>query len=454
MASYTSLANQHLDRPNGSANLNVRHAFADSATARSISADVDYARYRTSRLLDLATYFDAPPQPSMLLTGDQLTTLSIGTGRIDYSQPLPHRARLEAGAKVTQVVTNSDALFGFSMGGAPTTVRNISYPFRYRENVNAAYVNLRGATTKTTLQAGLRAEQTNMRSDTAGLLVRDQRYFQLFPSVLVQYTLSKSHALALSVARRIDRPIYSQLNPQRFYVEATSYIAGSPELRPMTSYNFELTHTYKGKYSVALAYARTTMPIVTAILPAPNGARTVVNQTVNMDTQNFYTLSLTAPLDLTKWWTLYANALVYYNNYQGTLSGTVINRGRLACNLTANSSFTLPHGWTADVTSLYESREVAFSQTLSHRGQVALGLQKSLWNKQGTLRLSATDIFYTTPLRVTTAYDNFSETFYQRYDLRVITAALTYRFGNGKVAAARKRAAGADEELRRAGGGQ
>jgi hypothetical protein len=452
MASYTSVANQHLNRPNGSANLNVRHAFADSATARSISADVDYAHYRTSRLLDLATYFDAPPQPTMLLTGDQLTTLSIGTGRVDYSQPLPRRARLEAGAKVTQVATSSEALFGFAAGGVAKPVPSISYPFRYRENVNAAYVNLRGATARTTLQAGLRAEQTNMRSDTAGVLVSDQHYFQLFPSVLVQHTLSKSHALAFSVARRIDRPSYAQLNPQRFYVEATSYIAGSPYLLPMTSYNFELTHTYKGKYNVTLAYAHTTMPIVTAILPAPNGARTVVNQTVNMDTRNFYTLNLAAPLDLTKWWTFEAIVLVYYNNYQGTLSGTAINRGRLACNLTANSSFTLPHGWTADVTSLYESREVAFSQTLSHRGQVSLGLQKSLWNKQATLRLSAADIFYTTPLRVTTAYDNFSETFYQRYDLRVVTAALTYRFGNGKVAAARKRAAGADEEIRRAAG--
>jgi ferric enterobactin receptor len=451
LASYSSVANQDLSRPNGSANLNVRHAFADSATARSLSADLDYAHYRTSRLLDLYTYFDAPTQTTARLTGDQLTTLSIGTGRLDYSQPLPHRARLEAGAKVTEVATTSDALFGFGMGGANAPVRSISYPFSYRENVNAAYVNLRGATAKTTVQAGLRAEQTNMRSDTAGVLVGEQNYFQLFPSVLVQHTLSKNHALALSLTRRIDRPSYGQLNPQRFYVEATSYIAGSPYLQPQTSYNFELTHTYKSKFSVALAYARTARPMVNAVLPALSGARTVVNQAVNLDVENFYSLNLTAPLDLTKWWTLYAVALVYYNNYQGTLSGTTLNTGRLACNLTANSSFMLPHGWTAEITSLYESRDVAYSQTLSDRGQVALGLQKSLWNKQGTLRLSATDIFYTTPLRVTSTYDNFSESFYQRYDLRVITAALTYRFGNGKVAAARKRTAGAEEELRRAG---
>ena len=80
------------------------------------------------------------------------------------------------------------------------------------------------------------------------------------------------------------------------------------------------------------------------------------------------------------------------------------------------------------------------------------GLLKSFWNKQGSLRLSATDIFFTNPARFTSTFINFRETFYKREDLRVVTATLTYRFGNGKVAAARKRAAGAEDELRRAGG--
>jgi ferric enterobactin receptor len=56
------------------------------------------------------------------------------------------------------------------------------------------------------------------------------------------------------------------------------------------------------------------------------------------------------------------------------------------------------------------------------------------------------------PTRVASTYDNFTENYYRREDTRVVTAAFTYRFGNGKVAAARRRAAGAEEELRRATG--
>jgi ferric enterobactin receptor len=454
-----SRAEQDVKRPNGSVNLNLRHAFADSATARVISADADYARYGNSRQLKLVTLHDMQAQSPTELIGDQTSTLSIGTAKVDYSQPLPHRTRLDAGAKAAQVVSDNDILFINRTGINPTdytytVLTDISQSFRYRENVNAAYVSLRGAVAKTTLQAGLRGEQTNIRSELGGTTVRDQHYFQLFPNVLVQHTLNKNNALALSVARRIDRPSYLQVNPLRVYLDATSYSSGNYNLMPQTSYNFEVSHTYKGKFTTALAYARVDRPFVIAQLPSSDGGRVVVSRYVNLSTQNFYTLTLTAPLELTKAWTLYANVLAYYDQYQGNLNGTSLDRGQLSCNLTANNSFVLPHGWTAELNGLYESRNVGGFQLIRDRGQVSAAVQKIFWNKQATFRLNATDIFYTTPLRVTSTYDNFIETFYLRQDLRVFTAAFTYRFGNNKVAAARKRAAGAEEEMRRAAGGQ
>ncbi|MGY3087091.1 ferric enterobactin receptor [Hymenobacter sp. UYAg731] len=445
---YSATVAQDINRPNGSANLNLRHAFADSATAASLTVDADYARYHTTRLMVLNTYFDAPALPSTLLTGDQRNNLSIGAAKVDFSMPLPRRIRLEAGAKVTRVQTDNAAIF-WSDGAFNSALSN---SFQYRENVNAAYVTLSRAAAKTTWQAGLRAEQTNTQADFAGEASRERHYLNLFPSATVQRTLSARHALGLAVARRIDRPNYAQLNPLRAYLDATSYSAGNPDLVAQTSYSAELTHTYRQKFVTALAYARTHQPIVNVVQPAPDGGRLVVNRNVNLNTLHNYSLTLTAPLELRKWWTVYANGTVYYARYVGSLAGTALDRGQLACTLTANNSFTIPGGWSAEVTGLYESREVYGFEVIRPRSQVSAGLQKSIWNKQGTLRLNAADIFYTTPLRITSTYDNFVETFYTRQDTRVVTAAFTYRFGNSKVAAARKRAAGADEELRRAAG--
>lgn len=67
---------QDLRQPSGSANLNFRHNFTDSATARSISVDADFARYGTTRLLGLTTRYETPVQPSNLLSGDQRNTLA------------------------------------------------------------------------------------------------------------------------------------------------------------------------------------------------------------------------------------------------------------------------------------------------------------------------------------------------------------------------------------------
>ena len=450
---YRSTTDQDVRRPSGAANVNFRHALADSANAPALSADADVARYRTTRLLALTTAFEQPARADARLDGDQRSVLDIAAVKADFSQPLPRRTRLDAGVKATRVASDNDVVFTRTANGQREVDPAISNRFRYDENVNAAYVSLRRVTAAATVQAGLRAEQTNTRARLSGGAADVERHYtQLFPSVAVQRALNARHALSFSLARRIDRPSYAQVNPLRSYLDATSYRAGNPELRAQTSYNAEVSHTFRQKFTTALSYARTDLPIVRVEQPAPDGNRLVVNRDVNLRAQGFYALTLTAPLDLTKWWTLYVNALVYYNHFQGDLAGTALDRGRLAGNLTLNNSFTLPHGWAADANAFYESREVFGFEYLRARGQVSAGLQKSLWNKQGSLRLNVTDLLYTTPLRVTSIYDNFSESFRSRQDTRVVTAAFTYRFGNGKVAAARKRAAGAEEELRRAAG--
>jgi ferric enterobactin receptor len=358
---------------------------------------------------------------------------------------------------VTQVRSDNNLVFNNTTNGATTLVEAISNRFRYHENVNAAYVSLHGSVAQTTLQAGLRAEQTNtlaeLASATSGAITDSRgHYLQLFPSLTLERALNERHALAFAFARRLDRPSYLQLNPLRTYADATYYRSGNPFLTPQTSYNFELTHTYKGKFSTGLAYARTTQPFMTVTQPSPDGGRVVVITDVNLSTQHFYTLTLTVPLELTKWWSIYANELFYYNRFVGSLAGTNLDRGRFACNLGLNNSFTLPHGWTADLNGLYESREAFGFNIIRSRGQVSAGIQKSMWGKKGSLRLNMTDIFYTTPIRTISTYNNFVENSLQRQDLQIATMSFTYRFGNSKVAAARKRAAGADEEIRRAAG--
>ena len=132
----------------------------------------------------------------------------------------------------------------------------------------------------------------------------------------------------MALARRVDRPNYGQLNPLRNYVDPISYRAGNPGLVAQTSYSVELTHTYRQKFIAALAYARTDQPLVNAVQPSPDGGRLVVNQDVNLTTQDYVALTLTAPLEPAKWWTLYANGVFYYSRFRGSLAGTALDQGQ------------------------------------------------------------------------------------------------------------------------------
>ena len=452
LSRYNSVTAQNIDRPSGSANLNLRHALADSANAAAFAFDADYGRYRTTRLLAQQADYIEPQPTSNLLDGDQRSDLSIGALKLDFSQPLPYRTRLDAGVKATRVRSDNTVVFFNTTNGITAFNPLISKNFRYAENVNAAYVSVRAAKAQTTVQAGLRAEQTNTRAAFGGEAAHERHYTQLFPSVSVQRTLGTRHALGLALARRIDRPSYGQLNPLRFYVDPVSYRAGNPDLVAQTSYSAELTHTYRLKFVAALAYARTDQPIVSAVQPSPDGGRLVVNQDVNLTAQDYLALTLTAPLEPAKWWTLYANGVFYYTRFRGHLAGTALDQGQPACQLSASNTFNLPHGWSGELTGAFQSGEIWGFERSTARGQVGVGLLKNFWNKQGSLRLSAADIFYTSPVSATSTFVNFRETFSRREDLRVATATFSYRFGNGKVAAARKRAIGAEDELRRAGG--
>ncbi|WP_262888631.1 outer membrane beta-barrel family protein [Hymenobacter sp. HDW8] len=119
-------------------------------------------------------------------------------------------------------------------------------------------------------------------------------------------------------------------------------------------------------------------------------------------------------------------------------------------NVSSNSTFSFGHGWTADLSGTYLAPERYGYERLRARGQIGVGLQKQLWANKATVKLSATDLLYTSPVRSTYAYANFEDTFFNRQDTRVMTLSFTYRFGNDKLAPIRRRQSGAEDEKRRA----
>ena len=442
-----------LRTPNVAATLSLRHQFPkDSVGTPTLTADFDVARYHLTRTLDLlSTYPLNSARSASRLLGDQRGSLTLSSAQADYSRRLRADLAVEAGVKGSRVSSDNDVVFEREQDGIRRVDAGLTNRFRYTESIGAGYASLTRSRENLTLTGGLRGEytRTDGRQDVGGVGLR-RRYFQLFPSLSASTPITEHHTLTLALNRRLDRPTYNQLNPFRSYVDPTSYRAGNPGLWPQTSTHVELTHSFREKYTTALSYTRTRRPILSVYQLDADGL--VVSTDVNLPSQEYWGLTLAAPLTPAKWWKMYANGEVFYIRFRAAPDGYTLPRAQPGAILGLNNSFQLPRGWSAELNGRYNSLERYGYQLVRSFGQVGLGVQKSVGPL--TFRLNGADVFYTTPMRVSARYRPLAESYRLAQDSRLLTAALTYRFGSDKVAATRRRTSSADDEKRRAGGVQ
>jgi ferric enterobactin receptor len=437
--------------PNATGTINLRQLFTDSASSPVLTADVNYATYRTHRQQNLTALAEATAVPTHL-TVNQEGRLDLKTAQFDYVHPLAHQQQLSLGAKISRVHTDNDIVFYQQENGISILDTTQTNNFHYDERINAAYATYERKGTALMLVAGLRGEHTATSSvQDVGDLRVERSYFQLFPSAALTYKVSDRHELLFSLSRRIERPDYTELNPFRSYVSATAFRSGNPFLQPATTYSTELTHTFLQKYSTSLNYSNTHNSIANVTQPVALNSRLIVNREVNLGTLHYVGLTLTAPMEPRRGWTIYNTAVVFYQRYSDELTGANHNLSRVAFTLSSAHTLALGQGWSADLNARYESTRLSGFQVLRPTGELTAGVQKSLWQGQGSLKLNVTDIFHTSFARVISTYDTYVDHYALRTDTRVATLAFSYRFGNAKLAPAVHHTDGAADEKRRAG---
>ena len=118
------------------------------------------------------------------------------------------------------------------------------------ENIYAAYANYVFEQTRYDVEAGLRAEQTNVYYDIdPENIYYDQNdaydYFELFPNVRLSYKINQRHRLSVFYNRRIDRPGEPELRIFAKSDDQELLKIGNPYLRPQFTQAFELAYRFK-----------------------------------------------------------------------------------------------------------------------------------------------------------------------------------------------------------------
>ena len=452
-------SNDHLG--NAIANVNFKHSF--DSTGKELTADADFGIYKNnSESITATRYYHVDGsvlRPAYILNGLQDGKLTIRTAKADYVNPLGNKAKFEAGLKTSYVSSDRDQKFFDVSTGVPVTDTTKTNHFYYQEYNNAGYINYSKEFEKFNIQLGLRGEQTIIKTlQEKNNISFDSSYFQLFPSAFFNYHLAEEKTIGLSVSRRIDRPGYSQLNPFLYLIDVSTYGTGRPGLLPELTWSYELSYTHK-QLNFTFGYSHTKDVQTIVLIPLKEvfpdivlkDSNVTVQIPVNLNTSDYLGLSISAPVKISKWWNMINNADIYYVKYNGNLANTPLNNGSPAARLTTNNTFTLKKGWTSELGFNYSTRVRDGYMVRKPQWSLSAGVQKTILKNKGTIRLNVTDMFWTNLPKATITYNNYVENWHAYRETRVANLTFTYRFGNSKVAAARRRATASEEERNRAG---
>ncbi|MGN7821146.1 outer membrane beta-barrel protein [Chitinophaga sp. 22536] len=448
----------------GAYNVNYR-GILDS-TGKELNIDLDYARNTNKQTSSIFAVSRDGADKGILGSdtsrNNQPSSIEIKTAKIDYVHPLKGGAKLEAGLKTSFVTTDNDARFDSLRAGNWIKDENRSNHFIYKENINAAYVNFSKQFKKVHVQVGLRGEQTHIngysestQKEQLKIVKNDSSYFNLFPSAALTYELNKNNTFGLTYSRRIQRPDYEELNPFESYLDRYTKQAGNPYLRPQYSNAFELTHTFKEFLITSLGYTHTkdmmTRILEAAVDPASGDTSAIRYRYQNVAKADNFSLNVSVPVPITKWWTSFTTASLLYNMYETVVDKNNVKLSSFGFFGRTQQTFTLAKNTTAELTFLYVAPQVLEEGLFKMKSMYSLdlGLQQKVMKGKGTLKLSVADIFNTQYFRG--SFDNAGRTtaLVSRNDVRQVRLSFNYRFGNSNVKAARTRETGLEAEQNR-----
>lgn len=435
-------------------NLNYLHKFKKDGSA--LTADADFASNRfTSRLnLNTKTLAAASGQPSSDISrkGYVPAVTDVYVAKIDYTEPLSKVLKLETGLKSSFTSSDNNLRYDLLNNGNWEYDNNGSNHFKYNEQIHAGYLNFNLDFKKFSIQAGLRAENTQTKGHqiTTDSLIK-RNYFQLFPSLFINKPLGENHQLQAAYSRRIERPDYGDLNPFRVFRDPLLFYQGNPFLKPEMINAFQISHSFKRKYTTAISYNRTT-DVMTWISGQIDALNTTFEMPKNLSKLVNYGVSITASTAITSWWTGTHFANVFRNEYSGTDEGGAIDSKATSFSFNSQNTFKTGKGYTMELNGIFNGPSVYGISRYKGNYMISAGIQKTILSDKGTLKLMVNDIFQSRQLKEVTNYGNIDMNTHIRLDSRRGILSFTYRFGNQSISK-KERKTGSEDILNRVKGG-
>jgi hypothetical protein len=444
-------------------NFNANYRFADTA-GHELNIDGDYGFYNgmNNQFQPNNTYDPSETNLKLREIYNTLTPseIDIYSLKVDYEQNFK-KGKLGVGSKISLV--QADNTFQRFFGEGASTLEDNHNNFKYKENINAVYINYNRQLKGIMFQAGLRAENTHSKGTSKGFRydynsgtnksvdsLLDRQYTDLFPSAAVTFNKNPMKQWSITYSRRIDRPSYQNLNPFEFNLDKYTFQRGNPNLRPQYTNSFGITNVYKYKLTTSLNYSH--VADVFSTIPKSENSKAFITSE-NVATQNIVSLNVGMPVQY-KWYSLYFNVNTYYSHFKGEAHDFKVDVNIYSFNLYAQQTFKLGKNTTVELSGYYTSPSVwqgAFKTNAL--GGLDVGLQQVILKGKGNIKATVTDIFKTYPWSATNNTTGQTLKVNGGYESRQFRLNFSYRFGSNLVKQARQRKTSIEDESKRTQGG-
>lgn len=373
--------------------------------------------------------------------------------KLDYENQLTEKLKLEAGYNGRFSHENTPQESWEQDNKTQQLVEDHYFfnRFIYDINIHALYATANLKLGKLGVMAGLRGEYWHVNTESYtwdqeyGKKPKDpafsKDYFQLFPSLFLNYALTNTAQLQLNYTRRLRRPWGGQLNSFKNTRDASMIEFGNPLLTPEYTNSFSLNFlkTWTDHTLSLGTYYRPTTDVMQRI--RYQGIEPTTGQEVMYMTNLNVAKSQSAGAELivkNKLWRI-LDLTTTLNAYYYKLDGfeTFVENQRVTGQSDENfawdarvlASVILPYAISIQATGNYRSRSVITQGYRKPNGSLDLGLRKTFLNKTFALALNWRDVFNTRKWESFTESDSFSR--YQKNwrDPRV-NLQLTWNFGN------------------------
>ncbi len=438
---FVNPANNHIDsiiysdgntiknRYNYNTEVFFKHSFADKKSYFTAST-----AYLNNYTLNTRSFISLTQVDNTNLTIEDYYTegnqnYNILTSKLDFSFPLLSW-NVKTGLKLSFINTTSESKFFTVLNGLNNLEPSLHNQYNYTENIQAVYYSMEKNISNWSFKGGIRSELTN----TIGKSVvidesNENSYIDFFPSLYISRKLNNGSSIALSYAKRLERPPYQYLDPFRWYISKYDYAVGNPYLKPSDITNLELSFVLNNTFSTKLYYTGQTDKIGQYVVLDPLNIMNQIQQADNFLNVNSFGINGYKLLKLNVWLETVIQGDLYYSEYlsnreeflntSGIGSTLIINNTILL-----NKNFQFVLNMEERIPGLYNYR------TMKNYFRLDVGLNYINKKKGFEVRLFAGDVFKTANPEYYYNSGGVKQVYQNYLDTRLLRLVVSWRLGN------------------------